>query len=92
MKESLPDPAAGVDNETIARNWDEISRIVREEIPTGEEIRSLLRRAGGAATAEEAGVPENLTEAGTKYAFYMRRRLTLMRLLRTRIAPFSVTE
>ena len=92
MKESLPDPAEGVENGTIAGNWDEIARIVREEIPTGGEIRALLKRAGGAATAEEAGVPENLKEAGVKYAFYMRRRLTLMRLLRTRVAPFSETE
>ncbi len=92
MRESLPDPAEGVKNETIARNWDGIARIVREEIPTGEEIRSLLRKAGGDATAEEAGVPEDMAEAGVKYAFYMRRRLTLMRLLRTRVAPFSVTE
>ena len=92
MRESLPDPAEGVETEAIARNWDEIARIVREEIPSGEEIRSLLRKAGGAATAEEARVPADMAEAGAKYAFYMRRRLTLMRLLRTRVAPFSETE
>ncbi|MBO4407063.1 MAG: iron-containing alcohol dehydrogenase [Clostridia bacterium] len=92
LRESQPDPAAEIGDETLVRSWDEISRIVREEIPRGSEIRALLASAGGAASAEEAGIPPEMIEAGEKYAFYVRKRLTLMRLLRTRVAPFSETE
>ncbi len=92
MRESLPDPASSVRDEEIAMAWGEITRIVNEEIPTGEEIRAILRKAGGAAAPEDAGIPGDMFEAGSKYAFYVRKRLTLMRLLRTRVEPFSETE
>ena len=50
-------------------------------MPSGDEIRALIRRTGGAATCAEAGIPTELEEQGLRYGRYARFRMTMMRLL-----------
>lgn len=61
--------------------WNDICRFVKEELPTPEEILSLLNRAGAATTLSDISVDENLGLLGLEYHPYMRHRITLARLL-----------
>ncbi len=79
LRENEPDPLDAVPGGAVEKNWGMIRKVLGA-VPSGEEIRALLRRAGGAATAEECGIPEELVTQAKKYARYVRRRITVMRL------------
>ncbi|MGN1450685.1 MAG: hypothetical protein ACI4XQ_01195, partial [Eubacteriales bacterium] len=79
LRENEPDPLDAVPNGAVEKNWGMIRKILGA-VPSGEEIRALLHRAGGAATAEECRIPEELVTQAKKYARYVRRRITVMRL------------
>lgn len=85
MKENTPDPIDAVDPSVLKSHWKEIQRVVREEVPTGEEIRAILRQAGGEATPEEAGIPADLACYAPRYGHYARFRMTLLRITNTLI-------
>ena len=73
--------AEKIDLAQLARDWPEICRIVREELPDAAEIASLLKAAGAAADIGEIGVDEELAAAAMKYHPYMRSRVNLSRLV-----------
>lgn len=67
--------------EILAQNWQEIRRIINEELPTVEELTALMKAAGCATTAEEIGVSDDLAVLGLQYHPYMRHRMMLTRLV-----------
>lgn len=70
-----------VDPALIEEKWPEICAIIEEEIPSTEELFAMFARAHAATTPEEIAVDPELTEAGVRYHSFMRRRLTVMRML-----------
>lgn len=80
LKENTPDPVADVDPGFLVDNWGRIREIL-SRVPSGEEVRSLLRAAGGVADWRSAGIPEDLARFAIRYGYYARFRITLMRLL-----------
>ena len=65
----------------LRERWDEIRRAVREEIPEPAVLESLLLRAGTATTPREIGISRALALSGLEFHPYMRRRMTLSRLI-----------
>lgn len=67
--------------DVLRKKNDEIIRLI-EEIPTPEEIRSLLRTAGGVCTLEELGFPPEMKADTARTAPYIRDRITFLRILK----------
>lgn len=66
--------------EILKKSWQQIRRIVKEQLPGDAELLALMKRAGCATTIEKIGVSPELGALGLKYHPFMRRRMTLMRL------------
>ena len=67
--------------EKVRESWPEIRRIILEELPSDQDLLDLMTRAGAARTLEDIAVDRKLGVLGVKYHPYMRRRMTLMRLI-----------
>jgi len=80
VKENTPDPVNAVDPRFIRENWGKLRQIL-SEVPTGDEVRSLLRSAGGVPDWRSAGIPEDLARFAIRYGYYARFRITMMRIL-----------
>ncbi|MBQ7339853.1 MAG: iron-containing alcohol dehydrogenase [Clostridia bacterium] len=63
----------------IEENWPKIREIILS-MPSYEQIKLAMIKAGCALTTEEIGVSEELKEQGLKYHPFMRRRMSLRRL------------
>ena len=70
-----------VDPAHLTKSWSQIRAIIREELPTPEEIIALMNTAGAAVTPEEINVSPQLLADGMEYHPFMRYRLTLARLV-----------
>lgn len=69
----------GVDPEFCEKNWDKIVKIIND-VPSTEEVRVAMKKAGCKLTAEEIGKSPELMQKAWKYHPYMRNRLSLRRL------------
>ena len=81
MKCNNPNITDKVDPARLREKWGEIRKIILEELPTDEEVISLMKRAGAATEPSEVNVDPKLFEEGIKYHAYMRYRLLLTRLI-----------
>lgn len=80
-KMNSPPVTAELNPDILERNWENIRRIIREEIPSPGRLQELMRLAGAAETPAEISVSPALARQGYKYHAYLRRRLTLSRLV-----------
>ncbi len=64
----------------LAANWERICELI-EEIPTGDDLRALLKTSGGSTTLSDLGLDEALASKLFRYSPMVRNRLTLMRLI-----------
>ena len=78
-EENRNEPLAAVTSERLEQVWEEIRALIRA-LPTGGEIRTLLRQCGGCAELRDLGLSPELEPALCRYAPFVRCRLTLMRL------------
>ena len=76
-----PTVTAETTPERLRENWPEICRLVREELPSYQELLDLVRRAGAPETVGDISVSAELGALGLRYHPYMRHRMTLMRLI-----------
>ncbi len=67
--------------EKLRENWGKIRSIIKEELPSCEELESLLIKCGAATAIDEIDMSPELYAKGLRYHMFMRNRLTLMRLL-----------
>ena len=82
MKLNLPDTIVNeIPPRLIEEKWDEIRKIIEEEIPSTETLKKLYAAAHAVTTPEEIAVDRELFDEGIRYHVYMRRRVTIMRLL-----------
>lgn len=82
MKLNLPNTIVDeIDPKAVEKNWQKILEIIREEIPPVEELRRLYALAHAATTGAEIAVPDDLWRDGIKYHPFMRRRVTIARIL-----------
>ena len=80
IKLNTPDTITdGINPKDIEKNWDKIRDIIAS-VPTYEQIKDAMVRAGAVTDVSCISVSEELKEQGLKYHPYMRRRLSLLRL------------
>ena len=70
-----------VDPELLKKSWPEIRKIIKETLPTDEELMAKMKAAGAAVTPEEVHVPSQLLEDSLRFHPYMRYRMLLTRLM-----------
>jgi glycerol-1-phosphate dehydrogenase [NAD(P)+] len=70
----------GVDKDTLKNRWQEIRKIVRS-VPTVGACTDAMQKAGCKITVEDIGKSPKLYADCVKYSPYMRKRLTLLRLI-----------
>ena len=68
-----------VDIKKLRDNWDKIVRIIKS-VPSYEECKNAMERAGCKITVSDIGKDERLFSDCVKYSPYMRKRLTLLRM------------
>ncbi len=81
MKFYTPTITEEVDLARLKKVWPEIRRLIKETLPSDEDLLRLMRAAGAATEPEDVAVSPELLEAGLRYHAYMRRRVVLTRLL-----------
>ncbi|MBR5314058.1 MAG: iron-containing alcohol dehydrogenase [Clostridia bacterium] len=69
----------GVSPDVLEEKWGEIVEILKK-IPSFEECKNAMEKAGCKITVADIGKDEKLFEDCVKYSPFMRRRLTLLRL------------
>ncbi len=94
MKLNTPDTIVDeIDPRLVTEKWDEIRQIIKDEIPPVERLRELFALAHAATTPEEIAVSPDLFRDGIRYHIFMRRRVTIMRVLpMADIDPLDVYE
>lgn len=68
-----------VSPETLKEKWSEIRKIIKS-VPSYEECKAAMEKAGCKITVEDIGKPQTLFDDCVKYSPFMRRRLTLLRM------------
>lgn len=69
-----------VDPKDIEGKWSEICEIIHS-VPSFEECRAAMQKAGCKITVEDIGKKQAFFDECVKYSPYMRRRLTLLRMI-----------
>ncbi len=93
IRENSPPITDRLDPADIAAKWNEIGRIVREELPTPAELLDIMKAAGAATTYAEIDTDENLARDCITYHPYMRDKIVLSRILRmTDIDPIKLVS
>ena len=69
----------GVDKNVLRQSWGKIVEIIKS-VPSLEECRNAMMKAGCKMNVKEIGKDEKLFEKCIEYSPYMRKRLTLLRL------------
>jgi len=70
-----------VDPKVVKENWLEICRIVREELPSYQQVLKLMQTANAITTLEGIEVDKQLAYDAVKFHPYMRNRINLTRLI-----------
>ena len=70
-----------INPDDITKNWDKICKIIEEEIPPVDKLLEYYKAAGAVTTIEQIKVDKQLCDEGLKYHPYMRKRITLARIM-----------
>lgn len=81
MKLNSPTITDKVDPARLKAIWPEVRRLIKELLPSDEELMRLMKTAGAATEPEDVHVSPELFEQGLRYHAYMRYRVILTRLL-----------
>ena len=80
-KLNTPSVTDEIDPQVITDNWDEICSIIKQEIPPVDKLLGYYKAAGAATDISQIKVDKQLCDEGLKYHPYMRRRVTLARIM-----------
>jgi glycerol-1-phosphate dehydrogenase [NAD(P)+] len=81
LRENTPDPYAVVDFRKLFDNRSRIMQVI-DRVPDSQVFLASLEALGAPARPEDLGIDSALTEEGLKYCVFIRRRMTLLRLLK----------
>lgn len=81
VKLNTPTITEGLDLARFKASWPEIRRLIRETLPTNEQLLCYMKAAGAVTEPAEVHVSPELVARGLRYHAYMRHRIYLTRLL-----------
>ena len=76
-----PTITKNINPEKLAEQWQEICKIVKEGLPSYNEMLALMKKAEAAVSVEDIHISHELADSGMKYHAYMRNRINLSRLV-----------
>jgi glycerol-1-phosphate dehydrogenase [NAD(P)+] len=82
LKENTPDPFSVIDYRKVFENKEQIARVI-DKVPDAAVFRDALEMLGAPATPADLGIDDALAQEGLNFCVYIRRRMTLLRLLKT---------
>ena len=81
MKLNTPTITDKVDPARLKECWPEIRRLIKEILPTDDELMRMMKAAGAVTEPEDVHISPELLVTGLRYHSYMRYRVLLTRLL-----------
>ncbi|MBQ9080412.1 MAG: iron-containing alcohol dehydrogenase [Clostridia bacterium] len=81
MKLNTPTITDKIDPARLKACWPEIRRLIKEILPTDEQLMSMMKAAGAVTEPEDVHVSPELLVTGLRYHAYMRYRVLLTRLM-----------
>lgn len=80
-RENRPDPLLAVDRQRLLRQLPQIADII-ERIPAPKRVAQMLKEGGCVQSMQQIGMDPGLLEETVRLAPYVRKRLTLLRLMK----------
>jgi len=65
----------------LRKQWSQIRKMIQSDLPSPASLLSLMQTAGAATSIKEINITQELAEMGMLFHPYLRRRMTLTRLL-----------
>ncbi len=81
MKLNTPTITDKIDPAHLKACWPQIRRMIKEILPTDEQLMSLMKAAGAVTEPEDVHVSPELMATGLRYHAYMRYRVLITRLM-----------
>ena len=81
IEENIPDLLEEIDSQILIERFYGIKELI-EDLPTGDNIRDILTQAGAKIGLADIGLSPEILEKSIVYSPFVRRRLTLMRILK----------
>ena len=81
MKLNTPTITDKIDTARLKECWPEIRRLIKEILPTDDELMAMMKAAGAVTEPEDVHISPELLVTGLRYHSYMRYRVLLTRLL-----------
>lgn len=81
MKLNTPTITDKIDPAHLKACWPEIRRMIKEVLPTDEQLMALMKAAGAVTEPEDVHVSPELVVTGLRYHAYMRYRVLITRLM-----------
>ena len=81
LEENMPDLLQQIDPQVLVENFGNLKQLI-EDLPTGDDIRDILTQAGAKTSLSDIGLSPTILEKSIMYSPFVRRRLTLMRVLK----------
>ena len=78
---NVPNPTDEIDPAVLRAAWPTILRSIEEDLPSPEELHSMMVRAGCVTELTDANLTPEFAEEALRYSPYMRRRITVLRIL-----------
>ena len=81
IKMNIPSIMDTVSKANFEANWDNIKNDIHKYLPDTDKFIEIMKEAGCATTIEEGNISKEFCDEAIKYSPYMRRRITLLRIL-----------
>lgn len=78
---NIPCPTEQIDLNRLKNDWEKIKDSIRNDLPDYDVLLNAMKSAGCAVTLEECNLSPEFALEGLKYSPYMRRRITLLRIM-----------
>ena len=78
---NVPNPTDDVDPAVLSARWGDILTSIREDLPTADDLYRIMKTAGCVTELADANLTPAFAEEALRYSPFMRRRITLLRLL-----------
>ena len=77
----MPNPTDAIDPAVLKARWPDILTSIREELPDEDVLLDMMQRAGCVTELSDVNLTPEFALEALRYSPYMRRRITLLRIL-----------
>ncbi len=78
---NVPNPTDAIDPAVLKDRWPDILTSIREDLPDETALLDIMHRAGCVTELQDANLTPEFALEALRYSPYMRRRITLLRIL-----------